>query len=195
MCNSHMYGDWIPVFSVYTNPFHSCVCFITYNKALYLSSTEVFIISQSNNTKSQQLVMVYLLYHANNSLNQWRRPDQPQRKEGQKERKKEKEKKKKEKEVETSRPEWHWGSKTKTKTKPSLNMSMFIAVVKNESLSWQNEVTLSRWLWHQVQEQIGCFCLHFMGSRTRPYLSHQIGSPWTLRTHTHSLKDYKTPDS
>ena len=97
MCNSHMYGDWIPVFSVYTNPFHSCVCFITYNKALYLSSTEVFIISQSNNTKSQQLVMVYLLYHANNSLNQWRRPDQPQRKEGQKERKKEKEKKKKEK--------------------------------------------------------------------------------------------------
>ena len=96
MCNSHMYGDWIPVFSVYTNPFHSCVCFITYNKALYLSSTEVFIISQSNNTKSQQLVMVYLLYHANNSLNQWR-PDQPQRKEGQKERKKEKVKKKKEK--------------------------------------------------------------------------------------------------
>ena len=107
--------------------------------------------------------------------------------------KKKKRKKKKEKEVETSRPEWHWGSKTKTK--PSLNMSMFIAVVKNESLSWQNEVMLSRWLWHQVQEQIGCFCLHFMGSRTRPYLSHQIGSPWTLRTHTHSLKDYKTPDS
>ena len=77
----------------------------------------------------------------------------PREKRGKKkERKKEKKEKKKEKEAETSRPAWHRGSKTKTKTKPSLNMSMFIAVVKNESLSWQNEVMLSCWLWHQVQE-------------------------------------------
>lgn len=33
-------------------PSKSGVCFITYNKGLYLSSTEVFIISQPNNTKS-----------------------------------------------------------------------------------------------------------------------------------------------